>query len=246
MCTVSAACSPDGAALRIVVNRDERRLRMQARPPARFSAYGVSALWPVDQEAGGTWVAVTEHGLAFVLLNASAPGRCLLHDDEQVSRGAIIPYLARSADVEDAERRFVSGPAQWPCRPFKLVVASRDRIVLLTPEGSLDLDVPLMLATSSLGDQWVETPRRALFHDLLSSSATAWQAQDRLHRHAWPDRRHASVLMSRTDACTVSRTEIVLTHNGSEMRYAALRDGWPVGVAVPPLSMERRQTVAAA
>jgi hypothetical protein len=52
--------------------------------------------------------------------------------------------------------------------------------------------------------------------------------------------------MSRADACTVSRTEIVLTGESSEMRYAALCDGWPVGVAVPPLRLEQRRASVAA
>jgi hypothetical protein len=246
MCTVSAAYSPDGAALRIIVNRDERRLHTAARPPAWFAPYGVRAIWPVDQEAGGTWTAITEHGLAFALLNVSSVRRGLVHGDTTISRGAVIPYLARASDVEDAERRFVSGPARWPCRPFKLLVASRERMVLLTPDGGLDLEAPVVLSTSSLGDELVEAPRLGLFHELLASSGSAWQAQDRLHQHAWPDRRHVSVLMSRADACTVSRTEIVLTGESGEMRYAALCDGWPVGVAAPLLRLEQRRASVAA
>ena len=247
MCTVSAALAADGASLRIVVNRDERRLRMQARPPERFAPYGVPAIWPVDQEAGGTWAAVTAHGLAFALLNVSAPGwkRTGL-DPEWVTRGAVIPYLAASADIVDVERRFVSGPARWPCRPFKLLVASIDRLVLLTPMGSSDLDTPVVLSTSSLGDELVEGPRRTLFADLLASSATAWQAQDRLHQHAWPDRRHVSALMRRADACTVSRTEMVLGRESVEMRYAALCDGWPAGIAATPKRLARLRSAAAA
>jgi len=245
MCTVSVAHSPDGAALRILVNRDERRVRMQARPPARFAPDGVPAIWPVDQEAGGTWAAVTGPGLAFALLNVSAPWPPA-GDGPITTRGAIIPYLAPAADLEDAERRFVSGPARWPCRPFTLLVASCDRLLLMSPQGTVELDAPLVLSTSSLGDALVEGPRRALFANLLSSSATAWQAQDRLHQHAWPDRRHVSALMSRPDACTVSRTEMVVTRDGAEMRYAALVDGWPVGVAAPPMRVARLRDEAAA
>lgn len=247
MCTVSAAFSPDGAALRIVVNRDERRLRMQARPPERFTPYGVPAIWPVDQEAGGAWAAVTANGLAFVLLNVSAPTwKWTGLDHELVTRGAVIPYLAPAAGIEDAERRFVSGPARWPCRPFKLLVVSIDRLMLLTSMGGIDLDAPMVLSTSSLGDELVEDPRRALFADLLASSTTAWQAQDRLHQHAWPDRRHVSALMRRADACTVSRTEMLLSREGVEMRYAALLDGWPAGITVAPKRLARLRTAAAA
>jgi hypothetical protein len=246
MCTVSAAFSEDGSALRLVINRDERRLRPQARPPARFEASGVPAIWPVDQEGGGTWAAVNGHGVAFALLNTSGPVRACTVDGPIVSRGAVIPHLAAAATIEEAERAFAGGPVRWPCRPFKLLVATIDRAVLLTPGGVSDVDAPFVLGTSSLGDSLVDQPRRELFEQLLQTSATAWQAQDRLHQHAWPDRRHLSVLMSRPDACTVSRTEIVITGCASEMRYAALVDGWPMGVSAPAVAFEHRRAAAAA
>lgn len=52
--------------------------------------------------------------------------------------------------------------------------------------------------------------------------------------------------MSRHDACTVSRTEIVLTRDGGVMRYAAILDGWPAGVAVPPITLAHDRRLAAA
>lgn len=246
MCTVSAALSADGAALRIVINRDERRLRMQARPPAVFERDGVPAIWPVDQHAGGTWAALNAHGLAFALLNASSSWGQSALAVEPITRGSIVPFLTPACDIDDAVGRFASGPAQWPCRPFKLLVASRDRTVVLTPHRSTDLQVPFVLATSSLGDELVDGARRALFEHLLENSPNAWRAQDRLHQHAWPDRRHLSALMSRVDACTVSRTEMVIVGDSSEMRYAALIDGWPAGVVTPSVKLAHRRAVAAA
>lgn len=247
MCTVSAAFAPDASALRIVINRDERRLRMTARPPGRFEACGVPAIWPVDQEGGGTWAAVNGYGVAFALLNTSRPlTTACAAEGSMMSRGAVIPHLAAAATIEDVERRFVAGPARWPCRPFKLLVATLEQVIVLGADGVSDADAPFVLGTSSLGDALVERPRRDLFNQLLQTSSTAWQAQDRLHRHAWPDRRHLSVLMSRPDACTVSRTEIVITEHAGEMRYAALVDGWPIGVAAPALALERRRVAAAA
>ena len=241
---MSAAYSPGGETLRLVVNRDERRNRMSARPPALFDCAGVPAVWPVDLQAGGTWAAINAHGLAFALLNVSptsAPAA-----DQTVSRGAIIPAIAAATDLDDAARRFAAGPADWRCRPFKLVAASLERVIVLSPQGIADVEAPGVLATSSLGDRLVETPRRQLFEALLQTSESAWHAQDRLHQHAWPDRRHVSVLMSRTDACTVSRTEILITSGCSAMRYAAIHDGWPAGVAAPPISIPHRRAAAAA
>ena len=245
MCTVSLAYSTDQNSLRLVINRDERRNRMSARPPAIFDCDGVPAAWPVDLQDGGTWAAINAHGLAFALLNASsaaaAPNSGLL-----ITRGAIIPALAAATGVEDAVRRFAIGPINWTCRPFKLVIASLERIVVLSRREVAEVEVPLALATSSLGDALVAIPRRELFEELLRTSESAWHAQDRLHQHAWPDRRHLSVLMSRADACTVSRTEMVITRENSAMAYAAIHDGWPAGIAVPPIRIASRRAAVAA
>jgi hypothetical protein len=246
MCTVSAAFSLDGNSLRFVINRDERRNRMNARPPAMFDCAGVPAAWPVDLQEGGTWAAINAHGLAFALLNASSPAAPTAASQELTTRGAIIPAIAAASDVEDALKRFAIGPARWACRPFKLVIASLEKVVLLTPQGVAEIDAPAVLSTSSLGDSLAEMPRRQLFEELLRTSDSAWQAQDRLHQHAWPDRRHLSVLMSRPDACTVSRTEIVVAREISSLRYAAIHDGWPAGVAVPPMTISRRRGAVAA
>jgi hypothetical protein len=238
VCTVSAARAPDGTALRVLVNRDERRLRMLARPPERVVVDGVPAVWPVDQEAGGTWAAVTAHGLAFALLNVSRAGSSGSDCGNLISRGTVIPFLAPSCDLDEVAHRFASGPAHWNCLPFQVLAASFDGLVLLRPQGAVALEPPAIVSTSSLGDELVEGPRRELFDNLLRSSKTAWQAQDRLHQHAWPDRRHLSVLMSRADACTVSRTEMIIRRDRVEMRYAALVDGWPAGVAAPAARLD--------
>jgi hypothetical protein len=246
MCTISAAYSPSGDALRLVISRDESRRRTGAWPPSVFQVEGVSAAWPVDSQAGGTWAAINAHGLAFAILNASpvaTPSRALV---EPITRGAIIPCLAAATDLADAERRFARGPAHWPCRPFKLIIASLERAVMLTPDDLVDLTMPEVWSTSSLGDARVDSPRRALFAELLRASAGDWQAQDRLHQHAWPDRRHLSVLMSRADACTVSRTEIVIGHDRSALRYVAIHDGWPAGIAVPTQVLAHRRAAVAA
>ena len=102
-----------------------------------------------------------------------------------------------------------------------------------------------LFCSSSLGDDRVLQPRRELFRHLLATERDPFQAQDRLHRHAWPDRRHLSVLMSRTDACTVSRTEVRLEAGSVEMRYRPLVDGWPGPATARALSLATRVTAAA-
>jgi hypothetical protein len=73
---------------------------------------------------------------------------------------------------------------------------------------------PLCVVSSGLGDPLVK-PRLALFEEILRAEGAeggdapgAIQAQDRFHRHSWPDRPEISVLMRRPDARTVSITTV--------------------------------------
>ena len=66
-----------------------------------------------------------------------------------------------------------------------------------------------------------------LFGRLLLGAADPWQAQTRLHHHAWPDRRHLSVMMSRVDARTVSQTEVMLSPAEVTLAYRPVVEGWP-------------------
>ncbi|HKX45758.1 MAG TPA: NRDE family protein, partial [Planctomycetota bacterium] len=68
MCTVTWIRRVDG--FELFCNRDERRTRPAALlPEARRGPSGIEYAAPIDAEAGGTWVAVNERGLALCLLN---------------------------------------------------------------------------------------------------------------------------------------------------------------------------------
>jgi hypothetical protein len=104
----------------------------------------------------------------------------------------------------------------------------------------------IVFSSSSLGDDLVAAPRAALFETLMAAERDPWRAQDRFHQHAWPDRRHLSVLMSRVNACTVSRTEVVLSAERVEMTYRPLVEGWPVLTATRHLQVADATSEAAA
>jgi hypothetical protein len=227
MCTLSLATSADGGALRLLMNRDERRLRPVARPPAIQTRAGASVVWPEDPLSGGTWIAATDAGLALALLNVDAQRRT----DDRLSRGLVIPALADARSLEDVETRLGRlDPAAFAA--FRLVAIMRDQILVY---ASLDRTMvrgrvgrARLLASSSLGDALVEPMRAQLFATLLGREADPWLAQTRLHQHAWPDRRHLSVMMTRSDACTVSQTEIVLAPDRVMLTYRPVVDGWPL------------------
>ena len=54
MCTITWLAEPDG--YQVFFNRDEKRDRKPARPPAVYETQGLQSVYPVDGKAGGTWL----------------------------------------------------------------------------------------------------------------------------------------------------------------------------------------------
>jgi hypothetical protein len=223
MCTVTVVPVRDG--VRLACNRDERRSRPVAFPPRVVRAGLRRAAAPVDAAAGGTWVAVTDAGLALALLNVNsglegAAGRPPLR-----SRGSIIPDLLDCGTLVGALTRAAAfDPAHYA--PFRLVLADRRQIAELRSDGRrtdaappADLVSPVLFTSSGLGDELVEAPRRDLFYATLTSSTDWATAQDDFHRHHWPDRPHLSVCMRREDARTVSHSVVFVTPSRATLTY---------------------------
>lgn len=231
MCTVSVVPPGGGRGWRLVINRDERRTRSVAWPPVERLAETVTVVSPVDSHGLGTWVAATDEGLAFALVNVS-PAAALLPQAGDVSRGTVIPAIVGAAAPGDAWHR-LSALRLTSIAPFRVIAVGGRELAWAHWDGrtlrcaSEPLVRPRLFASSSLGDDLVAEPRAQLFEQLLALEDDPWRAQDRLHVHTWPDRRHVSVNMSRSDACTVSRTSVVVGDARCEMTYVPYIDGWP-------------------
>lgn len=237
MCTVSVV--PFGGGFRIACNRDEQRTRAVAEPPRRHPAAAGAAVWPVDPASGGTWVGVNDAGLAAVVLNRNPrvpcatpvtglsrlqPGGSMV---SRRSRGTIVPAMLREERFTAALDLVNSLPVDR-FDPFTLVLIQGGAVAVVSAIGgklSIHASVltrPLFLTSSSLGDHRVVGPRRALFARLLSRLADPVRAQSALHRHRWRRRPEISVVMSRKDAATVSRTVVDVTRGSIRMRYEPL------------------------
>jgi hypothetical protein len=249
MCTVSVIPPLAGRGLRAVVNRDERRTRSVAWGPELSYRGNVPVISPVDSESLGTWIAVSGTGLVYAVLNLNR-GAESIPGAPRTSRGHVIPLLAGAYDYAHAIRRLdVLDLEQFG--PFRLVITDGVTVALGRWTGSRlalessPLHRPLIVSSSSLGDDLVEPPRRALFEALLGEDTDAWRAQDRLHAHAWPDRRHLSVMMSRTGATTVSRTAVVMDGDSATVTYTPILDGWSGPITEARLARMRMPLAAA-
>ena len=229
MCTVSLI--PTLSGVRLVCNRDERRSRPRAIPPRVHSIGALRAVFPVDPASGGTWIGANDAGLLMTLLNRSARARSPGSGTAPASRGRIIPsLLAQDLLTRAVETACALAPAHF--EPFQLVIVQGTHVGVVSSDGDrmmrtfMTVSEPMMWTSSSLGDAAVERPRKALFDRMVSERpADGWSLlQDRFHRHRWPDHRDVSVVMSRPDTSTVSRTIVEHINGTLTMRYQPLGD----------------------
>jgi hypothetical protein len=222
VCTVSIV--PSGGGLRVVCNRDERRSRLLALAPRPQCIAGRRVLFPIDTASGGTWIGVNDASLAFVLLNRTIDVDRPKTPPAQ-SRGTVIPALLTSGALHVAIKRATTlAPERFA--PFRLIALHGQRSAVITSDGrrlSLYVETigtPLMFTSSSLGDAVVAAPRRELFEQLVVRGRSGWlDGQYFFHRHSWPQATETSVLMSRGEARTVSRTVFETTSPITTLTY---------------------------
>jgi hypothetical protein len=235
MCTVTIIPLPTGG-FRVACNRDESRTRVAALPPLLSWADDVRAMMPIDPLAGGTWIAATDRGIVFALLNYNATVPAC-RQMPVASRGSVIPFLVESRDLAEALGR-VGLLRAGRFGPFRLLIIAASGVAEFISDGATidrresphDLRTPLLFTSSGLGDDVVEPPRRALFDATLGRDTTA-ESQDTFHRHRWPDRPHLGVCMSRQDARTVSYTTVKVRPTCATMHYWPTSPDEMLGVA---------------
>ena len=177
---------------RLMMNRDELRTRSRALPPEWREVDGVRAVWPLDMDGGGTWIAAAETGLTLALVN-SFPEPMPELPTELISRGLIIPRLITSEGIEGVVDGFESIVVERYA-PFRLVAVDlaegeegiEPRIAVVDwnrQELAVEthLDGPICLVSSGLGDSVVE-PRLGVYEEMLAQARCRGRLADDLGR----------------------------------------------------------------
>lgn len=217
MCTLTILPRSSGEStqrgFRLAFSRDEQRTRASGTEPVLERMGAVQAILPRDPVGGGTWIATTDRGLAFALLNVNPPD-FESSGDPGLSRGTLIPELL-CGDSLDAVRCGIEPLAEQVQRPFRLVVTDGTSLLeALGGNGRVhctvhQLDRPFMRSSSGLGDHVVEPIRRAAFDRyLLEADSVGPFEQDAFHQLRFEGRDDCSIDMSRADARTVSWTVV--------------------------------------
>ena len=230
MCTWSMISLDDGRGFRVMMNRDEERTRAPALPPRWHElGSGVRAVWPVDPDGGGTWIAASETGLVCAILNGN-PAAPPPRPANEVSRGVLIPMVMHhaSASAALAQARALDLRVH---RPFRLVAVDRTgdkradgavRVADLVWTGKEAVVSErwcraACFTSSGLGDERV-VGRLGLFEEMVgqlaaaadADSAALQAAQRTFHAHRWPGRGEVSVMMHRADARTMSVASVTV------------------------------------
>jgi hypothetical protein len=252
MCTVSLiaptsqSASDDRPLARVVFNRDERLDRQPALPPRTIRGLNASAVMPIDTAHQGTWLAATDAGLIYALLNGEArpPAAPRPRPTRLMSRGLIIPSLVDATTLVEVRRR--AEQLKWRQFPaFRLLVFEGPRVLDIRPR----LDA-LAIVERTCGERFMATyssvqsldaaRQRSRFFESVVARPDA-DLQDIFHRGRWRLCPELGVEMFRPDARTVSRTVVERFADRIEMRYQALDE---VGRCVEPVKAVLRAGTA--
>lgn len=221
MCTVTFVPRRGGYCL--AMNRDEQLTRAGARPPRREKLGDRTVIWPADP-GGGTWIALNDTAACLALLNWYAvPGE---FTGEPVTRGRVVQTVGvatRPAEVATA----LGGLPLARMKPFRLVgvfpasaevVEWRwDAIELVCRRYAWQVR---QWASSGFDERTAQRGRKACLSAALrqrSAGTLSWLR--RLHRSHLPERGPLSTCMHRSDAATVSYTEVSVDRRRATMRY---------------------------
>ncbi len=225
MCTLTWLAQQGGYF--VAFSRDERRSRAPGIGPRIFDRERVSAIAPIDGDAGGTWIAVNELGMTLALLNGYrfqvVNGLSADETDDWKSRGELPLLVCDVARVGEVGER-LSGLALGRYRPFELVAfdaAGGARVASWTGTALLqralqESDRPLI--SSSFDDAGARAQRSVEFARLAGSSANEHDLE-RFHASHGPSRGAYSPCMHREDAQTVSFTRVRVGSQQVELSY---------------------------
>ncbi len=221
MCTISFI--PKRRGYTLAMNRDENINRVSGVPPALRVLNGVQVLCP-SEPGGGTWIAVNETGATFALVNwYSVTPRVRTR---AVSRGEIVAGVAALPSGEAVTTAFKTAPLQR-VNPFRLMAVFPERREVV--EWCWNLSRLVCRRKTWEAQQWIssgfdeptaqnvrsQTFRRA--RRQRTARSVEWLR--RLHRSHSPHTGAFSICMHRSDAKTVSYTEVRVSSHAAKMYY---------------------------
>jgi hypothetical protein len=223
MCTVTFIAQRNGYCLGM--NRDEKLTRADGLPPTRKKINGRAVLCP-SEPSGGTWIAVNDSGACFALINwYSVPARI---ERSTVSRGEVVKAVGAADSAEFVNAR-LSQLLLKRINPFRLIGIFPDLGEIV--EWRWNLKRLVRKKARWRTQQWISSGfdepaaqrarGREFRHALQRTSEPRLSWLRKLHSSHTPRIGPLSTCMHRSDAATVSYTEITVSSRTATMRYKA-------------------------
>jgi hypothetical protein len=219
MCTLSYLLTHKGYEL--FFNRDEQRTRPIALPPKVYK----EAIYPVDPQGKGTWLAVNKHGLSLALLNFYQACTPVTEQNKYTikSRGELIPRLMTTlanSEHNNSISALLSALDLSIYQPFQLAIfpknltKSTEKVYFYQWDGKkLILTKQQQPFTSSgVNFAYVEKQRKNKFKELVCPK-NATREQFKSFHLSQENEGSYSVNMERFDAKTVSISHICVEQN---------------------------------
>lgn len=216
MCSLTWLLTSDG--YHVCFNRDEQKSRVEAVAPSYHQQH--EAIYPVDPQGGGTWIAVTKQGATLCLLNnyqANIPSAL----EKPTSRGQVIIELINSS--KPLEQAIVALDLANTA-PFTLVYFSPSLTqscgaALAFSWDGLKLRQTIAtspMVSSGFDFEAVQQSRTRLFSQLPTSNLPILCNYHRSHQ---PSKGPYSICMHRDDAQTVSFSQISVNTHAVKFLY---------------------------
>lgn len=219
MCTISFV--PTARGFRLAMNRDEKRTRVAALPPEIFTVGQRHAIYP-REPSGGTWLAANDAGVCLALINWHRIER--EPAGKIASRGRVIPSLIGASGVQQVAREIRELPLT-KMRPFRLIVIDASENALREWRWDLRKLKPHRHRwqiqhwfSSGYDEAGADQEREKVCANRPGSLGEARRLRE-LHASHAPARGPFSICMHRSDAATVSYSEVVLSPGRITFRY---------------------------
>lgn len=238
MCTLSFIPKSDG--FLVGMNRDELLSRGAAQPPSLHDIRGTTTVFPLDVE-GGTWIAATEPGNCFALLNRNGGDPRL----KRRSRGELVTLVLASSGCREVESALDQiDLTQY--LPFRLVgfFGSAMQAFEWTWDGQRLATIahgwePRHWYSSGVSDEQATISRARIFEAAAKdpdAGSSEWLR--RIHRSHKDKAGAFSVCVHRDDAASLSYTEVLVSRSHIAMSYrpgSPCEDASTSEIAVPRL-----------
>lgn len=198
MCTLTWWRGETGD-LEIFFNRDERKTRPVAEPPALFESDGVEFLSPRDPKGGGTWMTVNEHGVVVCLLNKwELEGRPI---PSPKSRGRLVWGMAGISSMTEVAE-YLKELEFYPAFTLVVFASGEERRWDWNGEELSESEATMPITSSSYCFTEVKAERERVF--------ASGKRGEAYHLSRGETSSAYTVRMNRPDAQTWSRSRLVV------------------------------------